>query len=96
MQAGLVGSIVVSVLAGASLVCTQRVPAAGTHPVNVRFPTVDSDSSRAAVQPGAIRLDGNALIQIRRLDHGSKGRADPERRAVAGLDLRDACRHFGD
>jgi hypothetical protein len=63
MRVGLVGSIVVSVLAGAGVVCTQRVPAAATHPANVRFPAVDSDSSRATIQPGAIRLDGNVLIQ---------------------------------
>jgi hypothetical protein len=63
MRVGLVGSIVVSVLAGAGVVCTQRVPAAATHPVNVRFPVVDSDSSRATIRPGAIRLDGNVLIQ---------------------------------
>jgi hypothetical protein len=63
MRAGLAGSIVVAALAGASLVCTQRVPAAATHPLCVQFPQLDPASSRAIVQTGAIRLGRNVLIQ---------------------------------
>jgi hypothetical protein len=62
-RAGLVSTMAVSALTGTSLVLTQFVPVASTHPVNIRFPELESARSRPIVQPGAIRLDGSALIQ---------------------------------
>jgi hypothetical protein len=57
------GSIAGFALLGAGLVCTQRVPMAATHPDTFRLPELETASSRGIVQPGAVRLGSNALIQ---------------------------------
>jgi hypothetical protein len=62
-RALLATAMTVSALAGAGMVLTQYVPAGSTHPLDIRFPELDSASSRPFVQPGAIRLAGNAMVQ---------------------------------
>ena len=62
-RAALYGSITLSVLAGVTLVGTQRVPAPSTHPLNPLLPSLARSSSGSVVQPGAVHLEGRVLVQ---------------------------------
>jgi hypothetical protein len=59
----LVGTIVLSAIAGAALAYTQRVPVSATRPLDVPLPELDTGVEITAVEQGAIRLAGNVLIQ---------------------------------
>ncbi len=59
----LAGTIIVSATTGAALAYTQRAPPPATHPLAMPFSELEAGAGNSAAQPGAIRLDGNVLIQ---------------------------------
>ena len=59
----LAGTIIVSATTGAALAYTQRVPGRQRIRLTSRFPSSKPALGTSASQPGAIRLDGNVLIQ---------------------------------
>jgi hypothetical protein len=59
----LAGTIILAATTGATLAYTQRAPLPATRPLDIPFPEAEAGQGNSASQPGAIRLDGNVLIQ---------------------------------
>ncbi len=59
----LAGTIMLSATTGVALAYTQRAPLPATRPLDIPFSELEAGPGNSASQPGAIRLDGNVLVQ---------------------------------